>query len=180
MNSSPRLEKNFMPTAPFALLSRSARLGAIVVAAVTMTACATSRNAPKAELATAESAVERATAAPAVATTAAVEMQSARDKLARAQRAMDNKDYDEARRYAEQAEVDARLAESKAAATQSQQALRELQESIRALNTEIDRRSTAPAPLLRAAPVSAPVPARVSPAAPLVPVAPPPPMTPRR
>src|SRR5690606_304515 len=132
----PDLEKNFMPSASSALISRTARFGAIVLTALALGACASSKNAPKAELGSAQSAVERASASPAVTASAAVEIQSARDKLARAQRAMDNKDYDEARRYAEQAEVDARLAESKAAATQSQRALRELQESIRALDTE--------------------------------------------
>ena len=113
-------------------------------------------------------------------------MQSARDKLARAQRAMGSRDYEDARRLAEQAEVDARLAESKVAATRSEQALSELQESIRELNREIERRSAVPvAPAstgaMPAQPIGAPVGAPagtpvgtsvVTPAAPLAPARP--------
>ena len=123
---------------------RTGGAGAIALTALALAGCATG-DPPAAELATASTAVDRAAASPQIATAAPVEMQSARDKLARAQHAMGSKDYEDARRLAEQAEVDARIAESKVAATRSEQALRELQESIRELNREIDRRSAVPA-----------------------------------
>ena len=72
---------------------------------------------------------------------APVELQAARDKLSRAERAMADKDYDQARRLAEQAQADARLAEAKAQATRSERAVNELQDSVRALNEELQRRS---------------------------------------
>lgn len=113
----------------------SAGIGAAAVIALALTACASNKDAPKSELATAEDAVNRVVSTPTVATAAPIEMQSARDKLARAQRAMANEDYDEARRYAEEARVDARLAESKVAADRSERALQEIRQSIRESNT---------------------------------------------
>ena len=135
-----------MRSDPSSVGSRTASLFAVAAAAVALAGCATRADAPNSELATAQSSVDRVSATPTIATAAPVEMQSARDKLNLAQRAMANKDYEQARRYAEQAEVDARLAESKVAASRSEQALREIQESIRGLTTEIDRRTGTPAP----------------------------------
>lgn len=111
-------------------LRSSVGLGAVAVA-LALAACASSKDAPNSEMATAEDAVNRVVATPTVATAAPIEMQSAREKLARARRAMANEDYDEARRYAEEARVDARLAESKVAAARSERALQEIRQSIR-------------------------------------------------
>lgn len=113
----------------------SAGIGTAAVIALVLTACASSKDAPKSELATAEDAVNRVVSTPTVATAAPIEMQSARDKLARARRAMANEDYDEARRYAEEARVDARLAESKVAADRSERALQEIRQSMRQSDT---------------------------------------------
>lgn len=118
-----------------------ALLTAGVAGAVALLAACSSVPPPKEEMAVAKSTVERVTAAPGTAASAALELQAARDKLARAQRAMHDKDYVQARRLAEQAQVDARLAESKAAAARGQQAVREVQDSIRALNDELQRRA---------------------------------------
>ena len=56
---------------------------------------------------------------------------------------MADKDYDEARQLAEQAQADARLAEAKAQAARSGQALQEVQDTIRSLNDELQRRGAA-------------------------------------
>ena len=96
---------------------------------------------PREEMAVAKTTVDRVTTAPGTAAAAPVELQSARDKLARAERAMANKDYDEARRLADEAQADARLAEAKSQAARSEQAVQELQGSVRALNEELQRRA---------------------------------------
>ena len=70
-----------------------------------------------------------------------LDLQSARDKLTRAQKAMDNKDYVQARRLAEQANVDAQLAEAKNTTARSQQAVQEVQNSVRELDSELQRRA---------------------------------------
>ena len=101
------------------LLSASAAL---------LAACASSP-APREQMAVARSAVERASAAPSVTSNAPIELQSARDKLARAEKAMLARDYDQARRMTEQAGVDAQLAEAKAAAVRGENAIREVQNS---------------------------------------------------
>jgi hypothetical protein len=73
---------------------------------------------------------------------APLELQIAREQLDKAKRATNDKKYDEARRLADQALVNAQLAEAKAGAEKSRQAAAELQESIQALRAEIQRPST--------------------------------------
>lgn len=108
----------------------------IATVALALAACA-GTPPPKEQLAVSQAAVERVTG-PAGAE-APAEVASARDKLARAQRAMADKDYVLARQLAEQAEADAALAEAKARANRSSAALNEVNESIRALKAELAR-----------------------------------------
>ena len=70
---------------------------------------------------------------------APLEVASARDKIARANRAIAAKDYAMARRLAEEAEADAALAEAKSRASRSDGALEEVRAGIRALRAEMDR-----------------------------------------
>jgi hypothetical protein len=70
---------------------------------------------------------------------APVELRGAQDKLDRANAAMNNKDYDDARRYAEAAEADARLAAVTARSVKAQRAVAEVESGIRALREEIAR-----------------------------------------
>jgi hypothetical protein len=63
----------------------------------------------------------------------------ARQKFDSAKRAMDAEQYDEARRLAEQAMVDARLAEIRAEAAGAKQAAQELQKAIESLRSEAER-----------------------------------------
>ena len=105
-----------------------------------LTACSTIPP-PVEQMAVTKSAVDRASSSPNAVEAAPVELQKAREKLDRAQRAMTEKDYVLARRMAEEAEVDARVAESRASSARGERALKEVQESIRALQDEINRRA---------------------------------------
>ena len=67
---------------------------------------------------------------------AAVEMKSAQDKLKQAEIAMHDKNYDEARRLAEQAEWDARVAERKSQAAKAEQAVKDSQKAVDELRKE--------------------------------------------
>ncbi len=105
---------------------RSAFL-ALTVAAL---AACSSIPAPTAEMAVAQSTVQRVSTVPQVTAYAPVELQHARDLWSKAERAMEKKDYVEARRYAELAEGEARLAESKAEAAENDARLKAVQRGI--------------------------------------------------
>lgn len=70
---------------------------------------------------------------------APVEMNAARDKLALANQAMTNKDYQRASDLAGQAQADAKLAQAKANSTKAQAAADALQDDIRVLREELAR-----------------------------------------
>jgi Domain of unknown function (DUF4398) len=72
---------------------------------------------------------------------APLELKTAREQLADAKRAMDDEEYDEARRLADEALVNAQLAEAKAGAEKARQAAAELQKSIQTLRAEAERSS---------------------------------------
>ena len=107
------------------------------IAFLTLAGCASTGDQPREEMAVARAAVERA-AGPAGAD-APVEVSQAREKLDRANSAVVRKDFDVARRLAEQAEVDANLAEAKSHSIRADRALREVREGIRQLREEITR-----------------------------------------
>lgn len=117
---------------PFATFAALAAL-----AVLTLAGCASTGDLPREEMAVARAAVDRA-AGPAGAD-APVEVSQAREKLERATAAVARKDYDVARRLAEQAEVDANLAEAKSHSVRADRALREVREGIRQLLEEIAR-----------------------------------------
>lgn len=117
------------------------RTAATLLVAGTLAAC--SSNPPAEQMAVGRTTLQRVSAAPNVATDAPVELQLARDKWVRAEKAMSDKDYDLARRLASEAAVDARLAETKADAAGNAKALAQVQGSIRALQEEINRRGPA-------------------------------------
>lgn len=70
---------------------------------------------------------------------APIQLKSAMDKLAAAEKAMADKDYDLAKDMAEQAEVDAKLAGAIAGSVKAQKSADAVQEDIRVLRQEIDR-----------------------------------------
>ena len=70
---------------------------------------------------------------------APVEMDRARDKLRRAEQALQKKDYNEAKRLADEAQADAELAQALTGKAEAEQAVREMEISIEVLREEIMR-----------------------------------------
>lgn len=96
---------------------------------------------PTAEIAVTKTALASAVSAGG-AEFAPVELKTAQDKLDRAEKAVASKDddrYEEARRLAVEAAVDAKAAETRALAAKSEKSLQESQESRRALQEEMQR-----------------------------------------
>ena len=116
------------------------RTTAVVLALGALAACSSAPK-PTEQMAVSRTTVNRVAAEPEVASNAPVDIQKARDKLMRADKAMADKDYKMARRLSEEAEVDARVAETRADAAQNANNLKQVQDSIRALQDEINRRS---------------------------------------
>ena len=116
------------------------RTTAVVLALGALAACSSTPK-PTEQMAVSRTTVNRVAAEPEVASNAPVDIQKARDKLMRADKAMSDKDYKMARRLSEEAEVDARVAETRADAAQNANNLKQVQDSIRALQDEINRRS---------------------------------------
>ena len=104
-------------------------------------ACA-STPMPVEKLAIAKSSLERAEQAQA-AQFAQVELNSARNKFAAAQAAVDKHEAEVAARLADQADVDAQLAESTARAKQQEQLVTEMDAGLRDLRNETLRRDSA-------------------------------------
>jgi hypothetical protein len=113
--------------------------GVIGCAAVVIAGCA-SIPPPTEQMAVSKSALANAVSAGG-SEYASVEMRTAQEKMDRANRAMDKKDYENARWLAEEAQADARLAEKKAQSAKAQKAASVMQDDIRVLREEINRKS---------------------------------------
>lgn len=108
-------------------------------AAVLLTAGCSSMKVPATtDVAVSKAAVDNAAGADG-AQFAPVEMNSAREKMALANKAMAAKDYKLADELAMQAQADAKLAQSKAASAKAQTAANALQDDIRVLREELNR-----------------------------------------
>jgi hypothetical protein len=94
--------------------------------------------APTEQIAVSKNAVESASSSGGT-EFAAVELRAAQDKLALANQAMSQKEYEQARLLAEEAQVDAKLAETKARSEKAQKAVQETQEGLRVLQDELNR-----------------------------------------
>ena len=116
------------------------RTTAVVIALGALAACSSTPK-PTEQMAVSRTTVNRVAAQPEVTSNAPVDIQKARDKLTRADKAMADKDYKMARRLSEEAEVDARVAETRADAAQNAGNLKQVQDSNRALQEELNRRS---------------------------------------
>jgi hypothetical protein len=112
-----------------------------MAAVLGLSACASDKTPATADVAVSRAAVANATSAGA-ADLAPAEMQSARDKLMRANQALAAKDYKTAQDLANQASADAQLAQSKASSAKATTAADELQQSIRTLREELNRSTT--------------------------------------
>lgn len=77
---------------------------------------------------------------------APVELKSAMDKLSEAERAMAEKEYVQAKRLAEEAQLAAKLAETKTRTAKAQRAVENAQESNRILREELQRAAPAAQP----------------------------------
>ena len=124
---------NLTAARPFITLAVITALAVLI-----LPGCASTEHMPREEMAVARAAVDRASG-PAAAE-APIEVSLAREKLERANAAVARKDYDGARRLAEQAEVDSNLAEAKSHSVRADRALGEVREGIRQLREAIDRR----------------------------------------
>ena len=100
---------------------------------------------PIEKMAIAKTSLERAEQAQA-AQFAQIELNSARNKYAAAQAAVDKHDAEVAARLADQADVDAQLAESTARAKQQEQLVNEMDPGLRDLRNETLRASPGAAP----------------------------------
>jgi len=105
---------------------------------VVMTGCSSMKTPATADVAVSKEAVANAADAGA-AQYAPVELKSAQDKMAAANKAMAAKDYKLARDLASQAQVDAKLAQSKANSAKATAAANAVQEDVRVLREELDR-----------------------------------------
>lgn len=115
-------------------LKMAALLGSIVI----LVSGCSSTPIPEAEIAGARAALvgaENQGATP----YAAVEMDRARSKLRRAEQALRQKDYHEAKRLADEAQADAELAQALTGKAQAEQAVKEMEISIEVLREEIMR-----------------------------------------
>jgi hypothetical protein len=102
-------------------------------------ACASPAKAPAAaDVAVSKNAVENAVQAGA-GTLAPDEITMAREKMLKANQALQAKDYKLARELAIQAEADAKLAQSKATSAKATAAANALDADLRALHQEVDR-----------------------------------------
>lgn len=125
--------------APFKY-GRSINLAGAFTVSALLAACS-NLPPPVEQMAVTRTTVERVSSAPSTVDAAPVELSQAREKLARAERAMNDKDYVAARRLGAEAEADARVAESRASAMRGERALKEIRDSIRSLQDEINRRA---------------------------------------
>lgn len=132
MNTNIPTHTEIRSPRPFVALAAAA-----AIAVLTASGCASTGDLPREQMAVARAAVDRS-AGPAGAD-APVEVAEARSKLERATAAVARKDYDAARRLAEQAEADANLAEAKSHSVRADRALQEVREGIRQLREEMAR-----------------------------------------
>lgn len=102
--------------------------------------CSSLKTPATADVAVSKAAVDNAAGAGAQ-ELAPVEMNSAREKMARANKAMADKDYEQARDLAAQAQADAKLAQGKANSAKAQASADALQDDLRVLRDELERSS---------------------------------------
>lgn len=122
------------------LLINAAATGATTTALAVVLALAGCASAPipTEQFALAQAGIESAATAGAT-EYAPLELKTARDKLAAAQRAVDAKEYPAASALAEEASVDAKLAQTKAESQKAEKSARDIQDSLKTLLDEINR-----------------------------------------
>ena len=116
------------------------RIALLLAATAVAAGCSSMKTPATASVAVSTAAVDNAAGAGG-AEFAPIEMNSARNKMALANKAMAAKDYKLANDLATQAQVDAKLAQSKADSAKAKTAADALQDDIRVLREELDRAS---------------------------------------
>ncbi len=127
-------------TSIYRRMGRPAAAGLALSAALFLSACASKGPPPVDAMATARAAITQAEAAQA-GQLAPVDLLAARDKLAKAEAAMRDEEFMQARRLASEAQADGLLAERKARAERARQTAVELDRSNAALRQEAGRRA---------------------------------------
>lgn len=115
------------------------RIGLVAGAVALIAGCATTPP-PTEQMAVSKAAISNATSAGGN-EFAPVQLKSAMDKMATAERAMSDKDYVLASQMAEQAQVDAQLAGATARSVKAKKAADAIQEDSRILRQEINRKT---------------------------------------
>lgn len=110
------------------------------IALALLVGCSSMKTPATADVAVSKAAVDSAAGAGG-AEFAPLEMESARTKMAAANKAMANKDYKLAASLANEAQADAKLAQGKANSAKAQAAADALQDNLRVLREELDRAS---------------------------------------
>lgn len=110
----------------------------LLLSVMLLSACSSLETPATANVAVSKAAVDNAVVAGAP-ELAPVEMNSAREKLTLANKALADKDYKLAAQLGNQAQADAKLAQSKANSAKAQAAAEALQEDIRVLRVELER-----------------------------------------
>jgi hypothetical protein len=105
--------------------------------------CATESPIPTEQLTRARTLVEQADKTNAQ-QYAPADLQRAHDELSSADKAVSDRRYNDARRYAEEAQVDADLASARGSSGEAQHAAQEVRRSIDSLKQESDRRTDGP------------------------------------
>lgn len=108
------------------------------ITVLTIVGCSSMKTPATADVAVSKAAVDSAASADG-AQYAPLEMRSAREKLARANKALADKDYEVAADLANQAQADANLAQGKAGSAKAKIAADALQDDIRVLREELKR-----------------------------------------
>jgi hypothetical protein len=115
--------------------SQPSRFAWLIVPA--LFACSTPTR-PAESVGKAELAVQQASTDPATAQHAPLDLELAREKLARAEKALHDDDYEKARRLGDEALVDALVADAKADTQESRATAQALQQSIQSLRSETE------------------------------------------
>src|ERR1700730_9758116 len=127
-----------------AMPSRTVNLSALALITYVLSAgCATESAIPRDQLTMARTLVEQADKSDAQ-RYAPADLQRAHDELSSAEKAVNDRRYEDARRYAENAQADADLASARASSGEAQRAAHEVNRSIETLKQESDRRASNP------------------------------------
>ncbi|MBD9485055.1 DUF4398 domain-containing protein [Pseudomonas sp. PDM14] len=130
------MELNIMKTRPAVTLPRTLLAALAVSGSVLLAGCA--GTPPTEQFAVTNTVVKSAVSAGGP-EYAPVEMKSAQDKLRQAETLLEDHEYEQARRLAEQAEWDARVAERKAHALKAQKTLQDAQQGVQQIREEGSR-----------------------------------------